>query len=92
MEGVYCASCYRGVRIYCRNAALDHRPNAWITESGTPACDAAVAAPIRKLCPEYPVNGIPALVNTSRTRSTNWALVKGEPSARRRNAPGDIPR
>ena len=29
-QGVYWASCSQGVLMYCRNAELDHRPNAWI--------------------------------------------------------------
>ena len=42
-----------GERIYDRNAEDFHRPRVCIIESGTPALAAAVAAPIRKLCPQY---------------------------------------
>ena len=35
--------------MYCRKAELDQRPKAWTTESGIPAWDAVVAAPMRKL-------------------------------------------
>ncbi len=51
MQAVSGASCSLGIRIYSRNAALDHRPKAWMTESSSPAWAAAVAAPILKLWP-----------------------------------------
>lgn len=45
------ASCSRGVRMYCRKAALCHRLRAWMVESSTPAKAADVAAPMQKLWP-----------------------------------------
>ena len=42
-----------GVCMYKRNAELFHLPRALMVESSKPACAAAVAAPIRKLCPAY---------------------------------------
>ena len=40
-----------GIQMYCKKAALCHRPRAWMVESSTPANAADVAAPMRKLCP-----------------------------------------
>ena len=43
-----------GVCMYKKNAELFHLPRALMVESSRPACAAAaVAAPIRKLCPAY---------------------------------------
>ena len=44
---VVAANCSLGVRIYRRYAALLHLPRVMISESSSPACAAAVAAPIR---------------------------------------------
>ena len=43
----------RGMRTYARYAELDHLPKILMTASSIPAAAADVAAPIRKLCPEY---------------------------------------
>ena len=51
--GVSAASVCLGVRIYVKKAVLDQRPKALMIESSTPACAAAVTAPILKLCPAY---------------------------------------
>ena len=86
------AKCSLGVRMYVINAELDQRPNAWIVESGTPASAAAVAAPIRKLCPEYPAVEMPARDSADRTISTKRDFVKGTPSAVQKKAPWAEPR
>ena len=53
-----------GVRMYLRYADDLHRPRVWIKESGSPTCAAAVAAPIRKLCP-YPETVTPRKMHVS---------------------------
>ena len=50
---VTAAGLSRGVLTYKWYASLSQRPNILIKHAGTPA--AADAAPMRKLCPEYPV-------------------------------------
>ena len=45
------AKCSLGVSMYERKATMFHLPNICIAESSIPAFAAAVAAPIRKLCP-----------------------------------------
>ena len=42
------------VRIYCSKQLLDQRPKAFISQSGMSTAAAVVAAPVRKLCDEYP--------------------------------------
>ena len=78
--------------MYSRNAVLDHRPSALIVESSMPAWAADVAAPSRKLCPEYKVASKPASVNTSHTKDTNWGFVRGAPSSLQKKGPGVGPR
>ncbi len=50
-ETAVISSCGEG--LYDKNADDFHRPSVCIIESGIPALAAAVAAPIRKLCPQY---------------------------------------
>ena len=63
--------------MYPKNAALDHLPSAFITESATPARAAVVATPIRKLCPELLVQSTPTDANVSHTFVVKCALVWG---------------
>ena len=67
---------------------LDQRPRALIEESSMPALAAEVAAPVRKLWPEYKDATMPASVRTSRTRAINRGFVNGEPSLKQKNGPG----
>ena len=41
--------------MYCSKQLLDQRPKALISQSGMSAAAAVVAAPMRKLCDEYPL-------------------------------------
>ena len=41
------------MRTYARCAELDHLPRILMTASSTPTAAADIAAPMRKLCPEY---------------------------------------
>ena len=71
----------RGVLTYKWYASLSQRPNILIKYAGTPAAAAADAAPMRKLCPEYPVWSMLAVRRVFLTIRTNWSHVSGEPSA-----------
>ena len=42
-----------GIRTYDKYAELFQRPRVWIVEFSTPLAAAVVAAPMRKLWPEY---------------------------------------
>ena len=85
-------SCSRGIRIYNKNAALDQRPRAWITESSNPAWAAAVAAPIRKLWPANWLAGKAIVVRALRTSRINTDFVSGFPWESLKNGPGASPR
>ena len=69
-----CCECRLKVRIYVKKAVLDQRPKALIVESSTPACAAAVAAPIMKLCPVYRDWSRPIWANIFWTAVTNGSL------------------
>ena len=86
------ANVSRGVRIYARNAELDHLPKAWITESRMPALAAAVAAPIWNLWPEIPADRMPAFRRALLTLPTKWAFVSSESSSQRKKGPTAEPR
>ena len=60
-----------------------------MTESSIPACAAAVAAPIWKLCPEYLAVGMPACVSACQTAETNLSQVRGFPSLKMKRGPSD---
>lgn len=66
------------VQIYARKAELNHLPRAWITDSWVPALAAVVAAPIRKLRPENPNDGMLVFSRALLMLSTKWAFVGGE--------------
>ena len=70
-----------GVRMYNKYAEDSHRPSVLMRWSGTPAAAAEVAAPMRKLCPEYWAGSRPAARSARLTPATNWLLSRGEPSA-----------
>ena len=55
-------------------------------------CAVVVAAPILKLCPEYPMLSKPARDNAVFTSQTNRALVIGRPPLPRNSGPGRDPR
>lgn len=82
----------RSVRIYTRNAELDHLPRAWITKSWMPTLAAAVAAPIQKLWPEKPDDGMPAFSRALLTLPTKWDFVSREPSSQQKKGPTAEPR
>ena len=43
----------RGCLVQVVNAELHHPPSRWMVDGGSPACAAAVAAPILELCVLY---------------------------------------
>ena len=55
--------------------------------SGMPAEAADVAAPMRKLCPEYLVGSMPAVARALFTALMRKVLVKVDPSRNRSNGP-----
>ena len=59
-----------GGRMYLIKAADFQRPSCWMVESGMPAKEAVVAAPIQKLWPLNLVVSWPAQDTTNRTWST----------------------
>ena len=71
------------------NAEDLHLPSCWIVESGSPACAAAVAAPIRKLWPLNRPTSTPADLSASRTAATSTCLLRGCPDWSRNSGPGD---
>ena len=73
--------------MYVRKAALFHRPRIRIVESSIPALAAAVAAPIRKLCPAKLLYGRPTAIRASLTLATNLGFVKGDWLANLKNVP-----
>ena len=79
------------MRTYNKKVTLDQRPRAFIVESSILAEAADVAAPILKLSPEYRVAEGPARDNVPRTWATENALVRGEPSFKRKIVPGAEP-
>ena len=57
-----------GMRMYARYAELEHLPRIFMTASSTPAAATDVAAPMRKLCPEYGTGSTP----TDDSAALNW--------------------
>ena len=56
-------------------------------ESSTPAKSAVVAAPIRKLCPVYPLVSKPAVIIAFRMAMTSLSLVRNDPSLNTKKGP-----
>ena len=56
-----------GMHTYDKYAELFQRPRVWIVESSTPLAAAVVAAPMRKLWPEYNELSKPACCNNFAT-------------------------
>ena len=73
------AKAWAGVRIYLRKAEECQRPRVCMSESSSPAAAAAVAAPIRKLCPRRPDVSTPDAPKASRRCCMSLSLDKGEP-------------
>ena len=80
-----------GVWMYTVYAELSQRPRVLMRESGNPRNAAVVAAPIRKLWPEYLVSSTLCLRRAARTDETKRSRVKYLPSANVKNGPGDVP-
>ena len=80
-----------GFLMYRRNVALFHLPSIIIIKSSRPACAAAVAAPILKLCLANCTCGWPSSRRASLTMLTNHVIVSRVPSGYKKNGPGDDP-
>ena len=77
-----------GGRMYRVNADDLHLPRLLIVESGRPACAAADAAPMRKLCPLNDETSRPAEESAVRTAVTKVSSDRGAPELSKNNGPG----
>ena len=89
-NGGECCECLSWSPNICQEGCVYQRPKALMVESSIPACAAAVAAPILKLCPAYRNWSRPIWANTFRTAVTNQLFVKGLPSWNWKKGPGPI--
>ena len=90
---VAAASSVLGVRMYRRKdrGTIPSPYSIMVHESSRPACAAAVAAPIRKLCPANCSSGRPRSWRACLVICKHFALVKAVPSQKMKKGPGEVP-
>ena len=77
--------------MYNKKAELFHLPRALMVESSRPACAAAVAAPILKLCPACLSCSKPTADRAFLISAIKRPFVSGLPFLSRKNGPGESP-
>ena len=75
--------------MYSKNAELLHLPIVLITKSSIPTLAAAVAAPMRKLCPAKFCSGKPTAFRPSLIFVVNIDFVRGHSSSNKKK--GGLP-
>ena len=86
-----CAKVESGVRTYLSKQSEDQRPRALMSQVGTLAAAAAVAAPMRKLCPANSCSSRPPLLSKNLTSRVNSCCESDFPDLYMKRGPLAVP-